>query len=76
MITTCEKFSKVGGSKYCHKTNCHTKYLFLNHPDAVEEMDEQDDGERHLREMETYAAYSAAGAQNAYWEDRDAGYIP
>lgn len=72
IIATCEKFSKIGRENYCHKTNCHTKYLPLNHPNAVHE---QQDDERHLREREEYAAYQAAGCASEFFSDRDAGYI-
>ena len=74
-IPTGEKYSEVDRQKYCHHTNCHTHYIFENHPDAYSERNlENDNAERHLRQMEDYGAYGAAGCQSAYWEDRDNGF--
>jgi hypothetical protein len=36
--------------------------------------DEDDYDESHLRQMEDYAAYRAAGCTSEYWTDRDEGY--
>jgi hypothetical protein len=84
MVRTCEKYlqvvksngSDVRGEKYC--TSCEG-YAYENNPDAVGDVDEyaghSDDGESHLRMMEEYGAYRAAGCSDAFWGDRDAGYI-
>lgn len=37
-------------------------------------MDNEDDGERGLRQREDYATYQAAGCTGEYWNDRDNGY--
>lgn len=76
-IRTCEKYLQVfkdngkqaRGERYC--VHCE-KYARLNNDitDAP-----QDDGERHLREREAFAAYQAGGCASAYFSDRDAGYI-
>ena len=76
VIPTGTDYSKVGGSKYCHFDDCHTKYLQLNHPEAVQEQQEEDvDEERGLRRREQFAAYNAAGCSQAYYSDRDNGFI-
>jgi hypothetical protein len=79
-IRTCEKFLQVvkdngkdlRGERYC--PNCED-YAHKNN-DIHENTDwrQEDDGEAHLRSMEDYAAYKAAGATDAYWSDRDNGY--
>ena len=64
----------VKGERYC--LECET-YAYDNNPDAAMEqltVTVWDDGERHLRQMEDYAAYRAAGCTEAYWGDRDNGY--
>lgn len=76
-VTTLNKYIQVvndngkdaRGERYCCRCE---KYARLNNEivDTVE-----DDGEAHLRERENYAAYQAAGATHAYWEDRDNGYV-
>lgn len=48
----------------------HCRFCESPSPDPVHE----DDGEEHLRQMEDYAAYRAAGATESYWQDRDAGF--
>ena len=77
-IRTDEKYLQVvqngkpvRGEKYC--IHCE-KYARLNNPESEEDSDYYDDGERHLRQMEDYAAYSAAGCTSSYWTDRDNGY--
>lgn len=73
-IRTDEKFLQVvkangkdeRGERYC--PSCE-KYARLNN-----DIDEFKDEERGLRERETYAAYQAAGATSAYWDDRDSGF--
>lgn len=71
-IFTGEKYSSVGSTKYCHHGNCHTHYLRLNHPEVVEDNNQEHTAER---EREAYAAYQTAGCTSSYWGDRDAGYI-
>ena len=74
-IRTCEKFLQVvnengkdrRGERYC--THCE-KYARMNN----EDIDVEEDGETHLRSMEDYAAYQAAGCAHEYFNDRDAGY--
>lgn len=76
-VRNCEKFLQVKndddtnrkGEKYC--LNCR-EIAEENNADIYREM--EDDGESHLRAMEDFAAYKAAGCTDAYWEDRDAGY--
>ena len=58
--------SPVRGEHYC--VGCER----IAHVNAC--VDNEDDGERGLRERETYAAYQAAGCTSQYWTDRDAGY--
>ena len=78
-VRTCEKYwqvtlngRNVRGERYC--IHCE-EYAIGNNPEAVDEhVFAEDDGERFLRQQETYAAYQAAGCTNAYWTDRDAGY--
>lgn len=62
-----ENGSDRRGERYC--VDCRD-VATENNPDITE----LDDGERHLRQMEDYAAYRAAGCTEAYYEDRDAGY--
>lgn len=46
-----------------------------NNPEAFEASDDCDDGEAHLRSMEDFAAYKAAGVSiETYYNDRDNGY--
>ena len=59
--------TKTAG-KYC--LGC----LELGQENYAPEIDDDDDGERSLRQREAYAAYQAAGCTGAYWQDRDAGY--
>ena len=76
-IRTCEKYLQVTengrnvrGERYC--LHCE-KYARMNN-DIDDQDDDQDDGEEHLREMEDFAAYRAAGCTEAFWTDREAGY--
>jgi hypothetical protein len=57
----------IKGERYC--LECET-YAIENN-DII---DNEDDGERGLRQREDYAAYQAAGCTNEYWNDRDNGY--
>ena len=73
-IRTCEKYFQVvhngkpvRGERYCIECECQA---YENN-----EIEAEDDGERFLRQMENYADYRAAGCPDAYWEDRDAGYV-
>ena len=76
-VRTDEKFFQVvendgkdrKGEKYC--VGCE-KYAHANNDDIGEA--NNDDGEQHLRAMEDFAAYKAAGCTDAYWTDRDAGF--
>lgn len=76
-VRTDEKYFQVindngknrRGERYC--CGCES-YAYENNDDIVD--DDYDDGERHLRQMEDYAAYHAAGCTSEYWNDRDAGY--
>jgi hypothetical protein len=61
---------KVSGGRYCARCE---KYAHLNHTIVADGEDSHDE-ERHLRSMEDYAAYRAAGCTEEYWNDRDAGY--
>ena len=72
-IRTCDSFLQVldngkpvRGERYCEGCEC---IAHENNP-----VEEEDDGERHLRAMEDYAAYQAAGCTGEYYTDRDAGY--
>lgn len=72
-IRTCETFLQVvdngkdvRGERYC--TDCES-LAHENNP-----ITSGDDGEEHLRRMEDYGAYQAAGCTAEYWNDRDAGY--
>jgi len=77
MTTKFNKFLQVvkdngkdaRGERYC--VRCE-KYARMNN--EISDYP-QDDGERHLREREAYAAYQAEGCTSAYWEDRDNGYV-
>ena len=76
-IKTCEKYLQVmngnkpvRGEKYC--VDCEEPARQNNDVDTD---DREDDGERFLRQMENWADYSAAGCPDAYWTDRDAGYV-
>jgi hypothetical protein len=76
IIPTTERYSSIRGEKYCHHTDCHTKYLFLNHPDAKTQQDvETHDDEAFLRQREAYAEYQYNGNTSAYFDDLNAGYI-
>lgn len=76
---TCEKYLQVvkngkaiRGERYC--IHCE-RIARLNNPEIGEdEAAQEDDGESHLRSMEDFAAYRAAGCTHAYYDDRDAGY--
>lgn len=76
-VRTCESYFQVvndngrdrRGERYCK--GCES-YAYENNDDIDDDND--DDGERHLRQMEDYAAYRAAGCSHEYWNDRDAGY--
>jgi hypothetical protein len=57
----------VKGERYC--LDCED-YAIENN-DII---DNTDDGESHLRSMEDYAAYQAAGCTSEYWSDRDNGF--
>ena len=57
------------GERYCPACE---KYAYLNN--EISERLPTDDGERFLRDRETYAAYQAAGCTHEYWSDRDNGY--
>lgn len=78
-VRTCEKYYQVlesngkqrRGERYC--MSCE-QYIYENNDDIGND-DDNDDGERFLRQMENYAAYRAAGCSDAYWNDRDAGYV-
>jgi len=71
-IRKFEKYINLGpGERYC--TGCEDIAL-ENNPDAGDDCQDDDDGERHLRQMEDFGAYQAAGCTGAYWGDRDAGY--
>lgn len=79
-IRKCEKYlqvqengKNVRGERYC--VSCE-EIAWQDHDfDAWDkELDCGDDGERMLRQMEDYAAYSAAGCTSEYWSDRDNGY--
>jgi MinD superfamily P-loop ATPase len=74
-IRTDEKYiqvfnndKQVRGERYCK--GCE-KYARMNN--TIED-ESEDDGESHLRDMETYAAYQAAGCASEYFDDRNAGY--
>jgi hypothetical protein len=81
----CESTIRVGermfdlgkGEKYCERCEAEAMENNPDHPAVVAEngeIDAADDGERHLRQMEDFGAYQAAGCTHAYWEDRDAGF--
>lgn len=77
-VRTCEKYlqvqvngKNVRGERYC--TGCE-RIARLNNPEAEGDATPEDDGESHLRAMEDYAAYRAAGCSQEYWTDRDNGY--
>ena len=73
IIPTCQKFSKIESTNYCHHSNCHTKYLPMNH--QVEKEVYEDLEGRSERQRETFAAYRANGvSMEVYWSDRDSGY--
>jgi len=59
----------VRGERYC--VGCES-YAVENNPEASSY---RDDDEQHLRDREAYASYRAAGCTEAYWTDKDAGYI-
>ena len=79
---TCEKFIQVvkdngkdlRGERYC--VHCES-YAVKNNDitETVVDWRQEDDGESHLRSMENFAAYKSAGCSDAYWSDRDAGYV-
>jgi hypothetical protein len=80
-IYTCEKYTQVvnadtgravAGEKYCK----HCKeYAVANWEAELVFEDNDNDGERSLRERETFAAYQAAGvSRETYFNDKDAGY--
>lgn len=57
------------GERYC--LSCES-YARENNDDIVDEP--EDDGEAHLRSMEDFGAYKAAGVSTEdYYKDRDAG---
>lgn len=66
--TVCKDGNPIRGQRYCD--HCQDNIL-LAYPEIAES---HDDGESHLRQMEDYAAYRAAGCSSQYWEDRDNGY--
>jgi|LakMenE01Jun11ns_1017448.scaffolds.fasta_scaffold8717338_1 hypothetical protein len=75
-VRTDEKYIQVmnndkpiRGERYCR--GCE-KYARLNN--ECDEIPDVCDGEEHLRQMEEYGAYMAAGCASAYWEDKQAGY--
>lgn len=80
MIHTCEKYLQVvndsgkdvRGERYC--LDCE-EYAYENNPELRENARDEDDGERHLRMMEHYADYSAAGCREAFWDDLNGGYL-
>jgi hypothetical protein len=57
----------IRGERYC--LSCEDGAIQNN-----EIIDNEDDGERGLRQQEDYAAYQAAGCTAEYWTDRDNGY--
>ena len=63
----------IRGEKYCDDPNCLDAAV-ENNPELQERFEDFMDEEQGLRAREQYAAYQAAGATAAYWEDRDAGY--
>ena len=73
IIPTCQQFSQVGRDKYCHSGDCHTKYLPMNHPDAIPEHANEPDLEGDAeRQREAYAAYDN---KENFWRDKDAGLV-
>jgi len=77
-VRTCEKYLQVkndsGTNRRCERycLNCE-QYAHMNNEDIAAGND--DDGEAHLRSMEDFAAYRAAGVStDTYFSDRDAGY--
>jgi len=58
----------IRGQKYCEACS---KYIPEVHPELLENHDNE---ECHLRQMEDFAAYRAAGCVDSYWQDRDNGY--
>lgn len=78
IVRKCEQYVQVmngdkpvRGERYC--VDCEP-YAYQNNQD-VKFAIVDDDGEHHLRQMENYAAYSAAGCPSAYWDDQAAGYV-
>lgn len=85
-VRSCEKYiavvnndtdRPVRGERYCQ--HCE-EYAIANNEDELADPEVPadggyDDGESHLRRMEQYGAYRAAGCTDAFWTDRDAGYI-
>lgn len=78
-VRTCEKFLQVvndngkdrRGERYC--LHCEN-YAHMNNEDIGTEAD-VDDGEHHLRQMENFAAYRAAGCSHEYFNDQAAGFV-
>ncbi len=78
IIRKCETYAQVingdqpvRGERYC--VDCEPYAYQNNEIDARAAA--YDDGEHHLRQMENYAAYQAAGCSAAYWDDQAAGYV-
>ena len=78
-IRTCEKMLQVmnnngsqrRGERYC--LECES-YAHENNNDIS--IEQEDDGESHLRAMEDHAAYLAAGmSTEAYLNDRASGFV-
>ena len=66
VVVNLDTDKPVRGEKYCVRCKDMAE---LNNDTGCD-----DDGESHLRSMEDFAAYRAAGCVNAYWDDRNAGY--
>jgi hypothetical protein len=76
LIFTGEKYTQVvnvttgkavRGERYCK--HCE-EYAVANWETELV-IDEGPDEDKHLRKMERWAAYSAAGCTHAFWEDED-----
>lgn len=82
-VRSCEKYiavvsnetnRPVRGERYC--SHCE-EYAIINNEDELADPTPEgyDDGESHLRRMEAYADYRAAGCTSAYFDDLNGGYI-
>jgi hypothetical protein len=75
MIHPFERYFQVvhDDGKAVHCLACEDT-IYENNDISSNNIDDAYESERHLRSMEDFADYRAAGCTDAYWDDRDAGY--